>query len=73
VVDVDAVGLDAEGVERVASGGEVLRIGGNAGGVDLQSRHDPKCVPFVGGSPTHITKPLLASPIAGRRSSQQDE
>jgi hypothetical protein len=47
VVDVDALGLDAEGSEGVALGGEILGVGGDAGVTDLESGHSPKCVPFV--------------------------
>jgi transposase len=35
VVDVDALGLDAEGSEGTALGGEVLGVGGDAGVADL--------------------------------------
>ncbi len=59
VVDVDAVGLNAEPGERVTLGGEVLLVGGDAGVADQQSRHDSKCVPYVGRSPAHITEPPL--------------
>jgi hypothetical protein len=64
VVDVDALGLDAEGSEGVALGGEILGVGGDAGVTDLESGHAPKCVPFVGRSPAYITEPPLrhASP-----------
>jgi hypothetical protein len=75
VVDVDALGLNAARPEGVALGGEVLRIGEDAGVVDLQSRHDPKYVPFVGRSPAHITEPPLRHTrrrVAGEVAAQRD-
>jgi hypothetical protein len=48
VVDVDAVRLDAERLEAVALGGEVLGVGGDARVADQQFRHGSKCVPYVG-------------------------
>jgi hypothetical protein len=58
VVDVDALGLDPEGLEAVALGGEVLGVGGDARVADQQSG-TPNSVPFVGRSPAHITEPVL--------------
>jgi hypothetical protein len=59
VVDVYAVGFDAEGSQGVALGGEVLGVGGDAGVADQEFGHALKCVPFVGRSPAHITEPPL--------------
>jgi hypothetical protein len=59
VVDVDALGLNAARLEGVASGGEILRVGGDAGAPDLELGHIPDCVPFVGRSPARFTEPLL--------------
>jgi hypothetical protein len=51
--------LDAERLQGVALGGQVLRLGGDAGVADLERGHAPNCVPFVGRSPAHITEPPL--------------
>jgi hypothetical protein len=59
VVDVDAIRLDAEGGERVALGGEVLGVGGDAGVADLEFGRAPERVPFAGRSPVQVTEPPL--------------
>jgi hypothetical protein len=48
MIDVDALLLDAERLQGVALGGEVLRVGGDARVADLELGHTPKCVPFIG-------------------------
>ncbi len=39
VIDVDPLGFYAERLKRVALGGQVLRVGGDAGVADLQLGH----------------------------------
>jgi hypothetical protein len=70
VVDVDPLGLDAERLERVALGGQVLGVRGDAGVADLESGHARKCVPYTGRSPAQITEPVLrhtAGPVPAER------
>jgi hypothetical protein len=59
VVDVGALRVDAERLQGVALGGQVLGIGGDAGVADLELGHARKCVPLGGRSPARSTEPPL--------------
>lgn len=44
VIDVDALGIDAERRESVTLRGQVLLVGGDSGIADLQGGNAPQCV-----------------------------
>ena len=58
MIDVHAVGIDAERSEGVALRGEVLIVGGHPRVADLQSGHR-QSVPDNPPSPVRITEPPL--------------
>ncbi len=59
VVDVDSVIGDAEGVQAVALGGEVLSVGGDPGLADFQFGHRAQSVPLSPRSLDWLTEPVL--------------
>jgi hypothetical protein len=58
VVDVDAFSGDAECLQAVALGGEVLLIGGDAGVADVQAGHR-RSMPYGPRSSRRVTEPVL--------------
>ena len=54
MVDVDALGLDAERLEAVALSGEILGVGGDAGVADLELGHAAKWLLSAMGVPVGV-------------------